>query len=93
MVASLVPPRLTFLQGKPEGYQQHMHNAPCGFSMGAIPNSSHEFSFDMNNQDMVDIIDEAIKRFAGLHDGKVAAQGTVRCDGHEAMWYVSRDAR
>jgi hypothetical protein len=47
----------------------------------------------MNNQDMVDIIDEAIKRFAGLHDGKVAAQGTVRCDGHEAMWYVSRDAR
>ncbi|KAI5377558.1 hypothetical protein J4E82_003653 [Alternaria postmessia] len=81
------------LEGKPEGYQQHMHNAPCGFSMGAIPNSSHEFSFDMNNQDMVDIIDEAIKRFAGLHDGKVAAQGTVRCDGHEAMWYVSRDAR
>jgi hypothetical protein len=61
--------------------------------MGAIPNTSHEFNFDMNNQDIVDIIDEAIKRFAPLHGGKVAAEGRVRCDGHEAMWYISRDAR
>ncbi|KAI4650213.1 uncharacterized protein J4E79_009480 [Alternaria viburni] len=73
------------LEGKPEGYQQHMHQFPCGFSIGAIPNTPHEFSFDMNNQDMADIIDEAVKRFAHLHGGKVAARGTVRCDGHEAM--------
>jgi hypothetical protein len=91
---SFIPtPTLLLYIGKPEGYKQHMHQFPCGFSIGAIPNTSHEFSFDMNNQDMVDIIDEAVKRFAHLHDGKVAARGTLRCDGHEAMWYVSRDGR
>lgn len=79
--------------GTSEGYRQHMVGSPCGFSMGAIPNTTHEFSFFVDNQDIADIVDEVVKRFAPLHGGRVAAEGTVRCDGHEAKWWVSRDAR
>ncbi|EDU39641.1 Hce2 domain containing protein [Pyrenophora tritici-repentis] len=81
------------LAGKPEGYRQRMVGSPCGFSIAAIPNTTHDFSFAMDNQDIADIIDEVVKRFAPLHGGRVAAEGTVRCDGHEAKWWVSRDAR
>jgi hypothetical protein len=65
-----------------------MTGFPCGFSMGAIPNTAHEFSFLVDNQDIADIIDEVVSKFAGLHEGRVAAQGRVNCDGFEAMWYV-----
>lgn len=79
-------------QGKPEGYRQRMYQATCGFEMGPIPNTSHEFQFDMDNQDIVDIMDETVRRFARLHGGRVAAEGRVKCGGHEAMWYITRDA-
>jgi hypothetical protein len=60
----------------------------CGFSMGAIPHTPHEFSFLVDNQDIADIIDEVVGRFSGLHGGKVAVEGKVRCDGYGAMWYM-----
>jgi hypothetical protein len=43
----------------------------------------------MDNQDIVDILDEVSKRFAPLHGGRVAAEGGIRCQGFEAVWYVT----
>lgn len=79
---------LTFLSGKPDGYRQNMVGYPCGFSIGRAPGQPNDYNFYMHNQDIVDILDEVSKRFAPLHGGRVAAEGTVRCDGFVATWYV-----
>jgi hypothetical protein len=42
----------------------------------------------MDNQDIVDIYDGVIARFASLHGGRVAAEGLVRCGEYEATWYI-----
>jgi hypothetical protein len=65
-----------------------MSHDACGFSMGRAPGQPQDYEFSMNNQDIVDIYDEVIKRFAPLHGGRVAAEGIVRCGGFEATWYV-----
>ncbi|OAL53067.1 hypothetical protein IQ07DRAFT_641480 [Pyrenochaeta sp. DS3sAY3a] len=75
-------------RGKPDGYRQNMVGYPCGFSMGRAPGQPKDYNFDMHNQDIVDILDEVSKRFAPLHGGRVAAEGTVRCDGFVGTWYV-----
>lgn len=56
--------------------------------MGRAPSEPADYEFSMANQDIVDILDEVTKRFAPLHGGRVSAEGLVRCDGFEAMWYV-----
>jgi hypothetical protein len=66
-----------------------MVGSPCGFSMGRAPGQSMDYQFSMNNQDIVDILDEVVKRFAPLHGDRVAAEGRVRCEGFEGMWYVN----
>jgi hypothetical protein len=57
--------------------------------MGRAPGQPLDYSFSMDNQDIVDIFDEVTKRFAPLHRGKVAAEGLIRCQGFEGMWYIS----
>jgi hypothetical protein len=42
----------------------------------------------MDNQDIVDILDEVNRRFGSAHSGKVSAQGTMKCQGQLATWYV-----
>ncbi|KAL6709335.1 hypothetical protein ACN47E_001742 [Coniothyrium glycines] len=74
-------------KGQPEGYRQNMLNSACRFSMGRAPGAPRNYQFYMDNQDIADIIDEAVKRFG--EGGKVAAEGLVRCDGLEATWYIS----
>lgn len=46
------------------------------------------YAFAMDNQDIVDILNEVGKRFGGAHGGRVAARGTMKCEGHVAKWYV-----
>ncbi|KAF2740071.1 hypothetical protein EJ04DRAFT_482754 [Polyplosphaeria fusca] len=70
-------------KGKPDGYRQNMLGYPCGFQMGRGPGEAKDYSFFMDNQDIIDILDEVNqRRYGPLHGGKVAAQGTVTCDGH-----------
>lgn len=61
---------------------------PCAFSYSRSPNEAEGKQFFMDNQDIADIIDEVNKRFGPLHSGKVAATGTMVCDGYEAIWWV-----
>jgi hypothetical protein len=56
--------------------------------MGRAPGQPLNYTFDMHNQDLVDILDEVSKRFAPLHGGRVAAEGLVRCDGFEGAWRI-----
>jgi hypothetical protein len=42
----------------------------------------------MHNQDIVDVIEGVVERFAGRHGGCVAAEGTMVCAGHQATWFV-----
>lgn len=61
----------------------------CDFSMGRAPGQPTDYQFPMHNEDIVDIIDEAIRRFAPLHGGRVAAEGIVRCNGFEGTYYIN----
>lgn len=76
------------ITGKPAGYRQNMLGGPCGLSMGRAPGQPLNYTFDMHNQDLVDILYEVSKRFAPLHGGKVAAEGLIKCDGFEGAWRI-----
>jgi hypothetical protein len=56
--------------------------------MGRAPGQQSDYQFSMDNQDIVDIYDGVIARFASLHGGRVAAEGLVRCGEYEATWYI-----
>jgi hypothetical protein len=75
--------------GQPASYRQNMVGYPCGFSIGPAPGQPKDYSFSMHNQDIVDVLDEVTRRFAPLHAGKVAAEGRIKCEGFEAVWYVT----
>jgi hypothetical protein len=75
--------------GYPVNYRQNMVGSPCGFSMGRAPGQPLNYSFSMDNQDIVDIFDEVTQRFAPLHGGKVAAEGLIKCQGFEGTWYIN----
>ncbi|KAH4402551.1 hypothetical protein HBI56_186570 [Parastagonospora nodorum] len=75
-------------KGKPPGYIQNMVGSPCGFSMGRAPGQPLEYAFLISNQDIVGILAEVVRRFAGVHGGEVAAEGRVRCGDSEGVWYV-----
>jgi hypothetical protein len=65
-----------------------MSHDACGFGIGVAPGQPKAYQFSMSNQDIVNIYDEVVKRFAPLHGGRVAAEGIVKCEGFEATWYV-----
>ncbi|KAJ4346706.1 uncharacterized protein N0V89_010638 [Didymosphaeria variabile] len=75
-------------KGQAAGYVQRMVNSACSFSVGRGNGEPSAYQFFMDNQDIVDILDEVNRRFGGAHTGKVSAQGTMRCQGHPATWYV-----
>lgn len=66
-----------------------MVGSPCGFSMGRAPGQPLGYAFLISNQDIVDILGEAVRRFAGVHGGEVSAEGRVRCGDKEGTWYVN----
>ncbi|KAK6956143.1 hypothetical protein Daesc_001415 [Daldinia eschscholtzii] len=76
-------------KNRPAGYRDNLYLGPCEFGVSReTDGDSSQFSFSMHNQDIVDVIDEVIKRYAGQHDGKVRAEGTMDCSGHVVRWYV-----
>ncbi|KAF2727926.1 hypothetical protein EJ04DRAFT_593461 [Polyplosphaeria fusca] len=75
-------------RGQPDGYIDHPIGNPCQLRIGRGQGEPKDYYFFMTNQDMANIIGEVEKRFGGLHNGKVAAQGTMECGGHKAVWYV-----
>ncbi|KAH9859755.1 hypothetical protein IAQ61_011536, partial [Plenodomus lingam] len=75
---------------QPPEYRQNMLAWPCGFSIARAPDQPANYSFAMHNQDIGDIVDEVLTRFAPLHAGVVAAEGVVQCQGFKARWFVSR---
>ena len=70
-------------------YINGMVGYPCGFSVGRGAGEPLNLSFSMHNQDIIDVFDEVNKRFGNLHGGKVAAEGTMVCEGHQVIWYVN----
>ncbi|KAI0101164.1 putative necrosis-inducing factor-domain-containing protein [Daldinia grandis] len=74
---------------RPAGYRDNLYLGPCEFGISRETDGDNtEFEFSVHNQDIVDVIDEVIKRFAGQHGGKVQAEGTMECSGHVVRWYV-----
>ncbi|KAF2850039.1 hypothetical protein T440DRAFT_468741 [Plenodomus tracheiphilus IPT5] len=81
---------VTFEDSQPSTYRQNMLGWPCGFSIARAPGQPQNYSFSMNNQDIGDIVDEVLTRFVPLHNGTVAAEGLVQCEGWNATWFVER---
>ncbi|KAI1080128.1 hypothetical protein F5B20DRAFT_540881 [Whalleya microplaca] len=76
-------------RGQPAGYKDTMLLYDCAFSVSRdSATDTSSFQFSMHNQDILDVMDEAIKRFADQHGGKVAAEGTMVCSGHNVRWYM-----
>ena len=76
-------------KNKPAGYVQTMVGYPCAFSVSRGAGEPLNYSFFMTNQDIIDILDDVSNMYGPLHAGKVAAQGTMECQGRKAVWYVN----
>ncbi|KAH7116223.1 hypothetical protein B0J11DRAFT_539472 [Dendryphion nanum] len=76
-------------RNQPDGYKQTMLLYPCSFGVGRGAGEPRNYFFYMHNQDIVDVLDEVNQRFGPLHGGRVAAQGTMVCDGRQATWYIN----
>ncbi|XXH02834.1 hypothetical protein Hte_009221 [Hypoxylon texense] len=75
--------------GRPAGYRDEMVLADCGFGVSRQSDAdTSQFSFYVHNQDILDVIDESVRRFAGEHGGRVKAEGTMECSGYVVKWYV-----
>ncbi|KAK8034078.1 glycoside hydrolase family 18 protein [Apiospora rasikravindrae] len=75
------------LTGLPEGQRHTVVGYPCGFSLGRGPGQGDPLEFDFQNQDILDVYQGAIDRFATA-DGRVAATGTMSCQGKRVQWWV-----
>ncbi|KAI2464807.1 putative necrosis-inducing factor-domain-containing protein [Annulohypoxylon bovei var. microspora] len=76
-------------RGQPAGYVDGMYLSGCRFGVARETDADDaQFEFDVANQDIVDLIDESISRFAGSHGGRVSAEGTMQCEGHVVRWFV-----
>ncbi|KAI2605361.1 putative necrosis-inducing factor-domain-containing protein [Hypoxylon fragiforme] len=75
--------------GRPAGWRDNMYIGACEFSVSREKDGdASAFAFSMKNQDILDLVDESIDRFAGKHGNKVKAEGTMNCQGHVVRWYV-----
>ncbi|KAI1328707.1 hypothetical protein F5Y16DRAFT_398161 [Xylariaceae sp. FL0255] len=61
---------------------------PCGLWFGPAPGASCTKTFDMTNQDVLNILGGASDRFGDLHGGAFSAQGTATCQGVTTDWYI-----
>ncbi|KAK8031382.1 glycoside hydrolase family 18 protein [Apiospora arundinis] len=75
------------LTGLPAGQRHSVVGYACGFSLGRGPNQPDPLEFDFQNQDILDVYQGAIDRFATA-DGRVAATGTMTCQGKSVQWWV-----
>lgn len=86
-VASDAGDRGANLTGLPAGQRHSVVGYACGFSLGRGPNQPDPLEFDFQNQDILDVYQGAIDRFAAA-DGRVAATGTMTCQGKSVQWWV-----
>ncbi|KAF2116855.1 hypothetical protein BDV96DRAFT_572981 [Lophiotrema nucula] len=77
---------------QPTGYIDTIIHSPCGFAVGRGAGEPNDYRFLMANQDIANILNDVTTRFAGLHGGRVSANGTMVCDGKMATWFVKRIA-
>ncbi|KAI1455533.1 putative necrosis-inducing factor-domain-containing protein [Annulohypoxylon moriforme] len=76
-------------RGQPAGFVDGMFLSGCKFGIARETDTdTSQFEFNVANQDIVDVIDESIKRFGGSHGGKLSAEGTMNCEGHIVRWLV-----
>ncbi|KAI1759883.1 putative necrosis-inducing factor-domain-containing protein [Hypoxylon sp. FL1150] len=75
--------------GKSAGYHDTMVASTCSFAVSRVSDSdTSQIKFNMHNQDIIDVVGQAVSRFAGKHGGKVSADGTMNCSGNVVKWYV-----
>ncbi|KAL7621615.1 hypothetical protein AAE478_008941 [Parahypoxylon ruwenzoriense] len=75
--------------GRPAGYRDELWLGPCGFAVAREDDAdTAAFEVALQNQDIVELVGEAVRRFAGRHGGKVAAEGTMRCGGRVVRWVL-----
>ncbi|KAI0401692.1 hypothetical protein F4802DRAFT_419513 [Xylaria palmicola] len=60
----------------------------CGFAVARGPGTPADARFFLANQDILDLYDETIHRFGGLHQGGISAEGTMRCGELLIKWYI-----
>ncbi|KAI0196399.1 hypothetical protein F4808DRAFT_439941 [Astrocystis sublimbata] len=60
----------------------------CGFAVSRGDGVPHDASFSLKNQDILDLYDESLKRFGGLHKGKISAEGTMLCGDLHINWFI-----
>jgi len=73
------------LHGKDDDHKTII-DSPCAF--GAGRQNGQDVDFEMHNQDIIFILDQANLKFGVHHKGKVAAEGTMVCDGKKAKWFI-----
>ncbi|OTB04736.1 hypothetical protein M426DRAFT_320599 [Hypoxylon sp. CI-4A] len=75
--------------GQPAGYRDDLYLGACGFGVARETDADAAgFAFSVHNQDILDVVRGSIDRFAGSHDGRVSAEGTMECQGHVVRWFV-----
>ncbi|KAF2965033.1 hypothetical protein GQX73_g8560 [Xylaria multiplex] len=70
------------------GARHDMLLYPCGFAVARGEDTPRDARFSLANQDILDLYEETLSRFAGLHDGGVSAEGTMLCGDFEIKWYI-----
>ncbi|KAI1339194.1 hypothetical protein F5Y15DRAFT_416069 [Xylariaceae sp. FL0016] len=69
------------------GYKHAVLGFDCGFSVSRGDGEPTSYSFNMANQDILDLVRESSSRF-GADNKSFAAEGTMNCAGHEVKWYI-----
>ncbi|KAK6201905.1 hypothetical protein LQW54_009219 [Pestalotiopsis sp. IQ-011] len=77
--ANLTGATLSEKRGLVDGY-------PCHFSLGRGPGQRDTLEVSLDDQDILYIIDGAVTKFGS--GGKVAATGTMTCQGENVTWWV-----
>ncbi|KAI0384942.1 hypothetical protein F5Y04DRAFT_201943 [Hypomontagnella monticulosa] len=66
--------------GMPAGYRDALMLGTCIFSVGrATDTDTSGFTVMLSNQDIVGVMGEVIKKFAGKHGGKIRAEVVMQC--------------
>ncbi|KAI2602739.1 hypothetical protein GGR54DRAFT_623173 [Hypoxylon sp. NC1633] len=75
--------------GTPAGYVDGIYLGSCGIGIARLTDADAEgFGFYLTNQDLVALVGGSVGRFAGLHGGRVKAEGTMKCAEHVVRWFV-----
>lgn len=72
-----------------DGVQHRMLLYPCGFAVARGDGAPRDARLSLANQDILDLYDESLRRFGARHaDGRISAEGTMRCGDLVIKWYI-----